>query len=135
MAKKCFMFGKNRALLSALCLAAIPGTAAAESLNDGSQDAIKQDSVTHGRSETGGQSYGDRNRGGPRGFYSYPRHRHIDGGRGGTLDRRQPTGSSAGTSPYCNNCHGSAYYGRNYGAPYFGGGYYDRGVYYRERRD
>ncbi len=30
MAEKCFMFGKNLALLSALCLAAIPGAAAAE---------------------------------------------------------------------------------------------------------
>lgn len=129
------MFGKNLALLSVLCLVAIPGAAVAEGLDGGPPDDIKRDSISQGRSETGGQSYGDRNRGGPYGFYSYPRHRHIDGGSGGGLDRRQPSGSSAGTSPYCDNCHGSAYYGRNYGAPYFGGGYYDRGVYYRERRD
>ena len=51
------------------------------------------------------------------------------------LDRRSLSSLSEGTSPYCDNCHGSAYYGRDYGAPYFGGGYYDRGVYYRERRD
>jgi hypothetical protein len=135
MAKKCFMLGKTLAMLSSLCLVAIPGAAASEGLDGGKQDGIKQDSVTQGRSETGGQSYGDRNRGGPRGFYSYPRHRHIDGRSSGTLDRRPPAGGSTGTSPFCDNCHGSAYYGRNYGAPYFGGGYYDRGVYYRERRD
>jgi hypothetical protein len=127
------MCGKNLVLLPALCLAALPGAAAAEGLDGGLH--FKRDSVSQGRSETGGQSYGDRNRGGPRGFYSYPRHRHIDGGSGGNLDRRHPTGGSASTSSYCDNCHGSAYYGRNYGAPYFGGGYYDRGVYYRERRD
>ena len=134
MAKKCFKFGKNLALLSALCLAAIPGAALAETLDGGLKDGIKQDSVTRGRSDTGGQSYGDRNRGGPRGFYSYPRHRHIDGSSGGTLDRRLAHSGSAGTSPKHTATHGSAYYGRNYGAPYFGGGYYDDGVYYRERR-
>jgi hypothetical protein len=135
MAKECFMFGKSLALLSVLCLVAIPGAAVAEGVDGGPPGDIKRDSISQGRSETGGQSYGDRNRGGHYGFYSYPRHRHIDGGSGGGFNRRQPSGSSAGTSPYCDNCHGSAYYGRNYGAPYFGGGYYDRGVYYRERRD
>lgn len=132
------MFGKKLLMLLALCLPAVPGAAAEESPNVGSQGGIKQDSVSQGRSDTGGQSYGDRNRGGHYGFYSYPRHRHVDGGSGassGALDRRPTFSSDAGTSPYCDNCHGSAYYGRDYGAPYFGGGYYDRGVYYRERRD
>ena len=135
MAKEWFMVGKNLALVSALCLAAVPGVVAAEKPAANPQDVITQDSVTQGRSETGGQSYGDRNRGGRSGFYSYPRHRHVDGGSGGSLASRPPFSTSAGTSPWCDNCHGSAYYGRDYGAPYFGGGYYDRGVYYRERRD
>jgi hypothetical protein len=121
------MYRKSLAFLLSACLATIPGVASAESLDGGSKA-----SVGHRSSQTGGQSYGDRNRGGPYGFYSYPRHRHIDGG---SLDRPLPSSSSAGTSPYCDDCHGSAYYGRDYGAPYFGGGYYDRGVYYRERRD
>ena len=128
------MFGKSLALLSVLCLGAVPAAAAAEGLDSGSQDATKDAGVTSRRAETGGQSYGDRNRGGRSGFYSYPRHRHVDGGSSGGLDRPRSS-TSAGTSPYCDNCHGSAYYGRDYGAPYFGGGYYDRGVYYRERRD
>jgi len=123
------MFGKSVVLLSALALAASPGAAAAEESKSAAPDGI-----TSGGSETGGQSYGDRNRGGPYGFYSYPRHRHVDGGSS-SLDRRSFSDTSAGTSPYCDNCHGSAYYGRDYGAPYYGGGYYDRGVYYRERRD
>lgn len=134
MAKACFMFGKNLALLSALCLAAIPGAAAAQSLAGGPQDGVKRDSVSQGRSETGGQSYGDRNRGGRSGFYSYPRHRSVDGGSG-TVAGRSFSPTDPGTSPSSRNTHGSAYYGRNYGAPYFGGGYYDDGVYYRERRD
>jgi hypothetical protein len=138
MAKESFMLDKNLALLSALFLAIIPGAAAAEGRDGGPRDdiekgSIKQDSVSQGHSQTGGQSYGDRNRGGPYGFYSYPRHRHIDGGS--TPARRLPSSTSSGTSPWCDNCHGSAYYGRDYGAPYFGGGYYDRGVYYRERRE
>jgi hypothetical protein len=127
------MLGKTLALISALALASVP--AAAQNLDGGSQGNNKQDRVSQGRSQTGGQSFGDRNRGGPYGFYSNPRHRHVDSGNGGTLDRRAFSELSAGTSPYCDNCHGSAYYGRDYGAPYFGGGYYDRGVYYRERRD
>jgi len=126
------MFGKSLALMSALCLAAVPVSAKAEGQNSGSQAALNQDGVPPRDGETGGQSYGDRNRGGPYGFYSYPRQRHIDGGK---LDRGQTSSISAGTTPYCDNCHGSAYYGRDYGAPYFGGGYYDRGFYYRERRD
>lgn len=124
------MSSKNLVLLSALCFAAVPGAAAVQSLDGGSRE-----SATNGGGATGGQSYGDRNRGGPYGFYSYPRHRHVDGGGSGGLDRRPSSSTSAGTSPYCGNCHGSAYYGRDYGAPYFGGGYYDQGVYYRERRD
>ena len=135
MAKLCFMLSKNLALLSALCLAAIPGAAAAEGLDRGPQDGINQDSVSQGRSETGGQSYGDRNRGGHYGFYSYPRHRHVGEGSGGGLERPLASRGSAGTSPNRNATHGSAYYGRNFGAPYFGGGYYDGGNYYRERRD
>ena len=123
------MLGKNLLILSALCLAVAPRAAAAEGLDGGSQH-----SVSGGGSATGGGSYGDRNRGGPYGFYSYPRHRHVDGG-GGSLDRRPPSSLSAGASPYYDNDHGSAYYGRDYGAPYYGGGYYDQGVYYRERRD
>jgi hypothetical protein len=134
MAKERFMFGKNPALLSALILTAFPGAAAAESLDGGKQDLVKQDGITHGRSETGGQSYGDRNRGGRSGFYSYPSHRQIDG-RSSALAQRPFSSTDPGTSPYSRNTHGSAYYGRDYGAPYFGGGYYDRGVYYRERRD
>ena len=129
------MFGICQLILSSLCLAAAPGSAAADGSDGDPQANIKQDSVTQGRSETGGQSYGDRNRGGRSGFYSYPRHRHVDGGGGGSLASRAPFSTSTGTSPWCDNCHGSAYYGRDYGAPYFGGGYYDQGVYYRERRD
>ena len=129
------MSGKSFKLMSALFLAALSCAAAAEGLDGGSQDGVKQESLTRGRADTGGGSYGDQNRGGTRGFYGYPRHRHIDGGSGGDIERSQLFRGDAGTSPYCNNCHGSAYYGRNYGAPYFGGGYYDRGVYYRERRD
>ena len=128
------MFGKSPALISALALATLPAAATAESQTALSQDNSKQDALSQGRSETGGQSYGDRNRGGRSGFYSYPPHRHVDGGRGGALDR-DFSPLSGGTSPYCTNCHGSPYYGSDYGAPYFGGGYYDRGVYYRERRD
>lgn len=120
------------AFLSALCLAAAPSASAPNGLTDAVQDEARQDSVSAGRSQTSGQSYGDRNRGGPRGFYSYPRARHVDSG---TFDRLPPFRTGADTSPYCGHCHGSAYYGRDYGAPYFGGGYYDRGVYYRERRD
>ena len=129
------MLSKDLALLVAVCLIAFPGTAAAEGLDRGSQEQFKLDGISQGRSETGGQSYGDRNRGGRSGFYSFPRHRRIDGSGAFALERRPPFKGSAGTSPYCDNCHGSAYYGPNYGAPYFGGGYYDQGVYYRERRD
>src|SRR5215470_16294132 len=106
------MFGRILALVSALSLASVPTTATAKPV----------------ASQAGGGSYGDRNRGGPYGFYSYPRHLHIDGGG---LDHIPPPVSSAGTSPYYDGYHGSAYYGRDYGAPYFGGGYYDQGTYYR----
>ena len=124
------MFGKKLARLSALWLVAISGAAAAENL-----DATPQaGSITQGRPDTGGQSYGDRNRGGRSGFYSYPSHRHIDGGSS-ALAQRSFSPTDPGTSTPYRSTHGSAYYGRNYGAPYFGGGYYDDGVYYRERRD
>ena len=129
------MFSKSLLILSALCLVTVASAAAAEGLDGGLQQSIEPNRATPQSDGTGGQSYGDRNRGGPYGFYSYPRHRQVDGGRGSGLDRRPLSGTSAGTSPYCDNCHGSAYYGPNYGAPYFGGGYYDRGLYYRERRD
>ena len=102
-------------------------------------EPIGNDGLTPGRAEsrasqTGGQSYGDRNRGGPRGFYSYPSHRHVDG-RSRGLDRAQPAYDVGDPSHAYDSNYGSAYYGRNYGAPYHGGGYYDGGVYYRERRD
>lgn len=121
------MFAKSLVVLSALCLAA---PAAAEPSDGGSGATSERDPA----SQTGGTSYGDRNRGGPYGFYSYPRHRSVDGGRSG-LDRGSSSTANAGSSAFCDTCHGSAYYGPNYGAPYFGGGYYDDGTYYRERRD
>jgi len=123
------MLGRKLLIFPALALAVIPAAAAASSL-----DAAKADSLSQGRPDTGGQSYGDRNRGGRSGFYSYPRHRHIDGRRS-ALSARSVSPTDPGTSPYSRNTHGSAYYGRDYGAPYFGGGYYDGGIYYRERRD
>jgi len=113
------MFGKGLILVAAICGA---GTAVA---------VPPAPLPAPPASETGGQSYGDRNRGGPYGFYSYPRHRSVDSGASAA---RSFSPISEGTSPY-DNSHGSAYYGRDYGAPYFGGGYYDGGVYYRERRD
>ncbi|MCL6699626.1 hypothetical protein LZ496_12640 [Sphingomonas sp. NSE70-1] len=123
------MVAKILPILSALGLATLPAVAAGETL-----DAPKQDSLTQGRPDTGGGSYGDQNRGGSRGFYGYPSHRSIDG-RGTTALNRKFSPTDPGTSPYSRQTHGSAYYGRDYGAPYFGGGYYDDGVYYRERRD
>lgn len=122
------MVAKFLAILSALTLATLPAVATAETL-----DAPKADSLTQGRPDTGGASYGDRNRGGRSGFYSFPRHRSVDGGS--ALAQRSFSPTDPGTSPNSRNTHGSAYYGRDYGAPYFGGGYYDEGVYYRERRD
>ncbi|MCL6739858.1 hypothetical protein LZ518_01725 [Sphingomonas sp. RB56-2] len=121
------MFARSLLVFSALCLAA---PAAAEPSDGGSGAGSKRDPA----GQTGGNSYGDRNRGGPYGFYSYPRHRSIDGGGSG-LDRNSSSAATAGTPGFCDTCHGSAYYGPNYGAPYFGGGYYDDGTYYRERRD
>ena len=123
------MLAKTLLILSALGFATLPATATAETL-----DAPKADTLTQGRPDTGGGSYGDQNRGGSRGFYGFPSHRSIDG-RGTTALDRKFSSTDPGTSRYPRNTHGSAYYGRNYGAPYFGGGYYDDGVYYRERRD
>ena len=122
------------ALIPALALTAIPAVAAAKGPDHPSQINIRPNTLTQGHPQTGGQAYGDRNRGGRSGFYSYPRHRHVDSHIGGTLDRAFSE-LDPGTSPYSANTHGSAYYGRDYGAPYFGGGYYDRGTYYRERRE
>ena len=121
-------------LLPVLDLAVLPAAAAAQSLDSASKQDVTQGVAKPGPSQTGGQAYGDRNRGGRSGFYSYPRHRQVDSRIGGTLDRAFSE-LDPGTSPYSANTHGSAYYGRDYGAPYFGGGYYDQGVYYRERRD
>jgi hypothetical protein len=124
------MSGKSLVILvSAASLAALPGAAEACVL-DSSQPGTRQD-IAGQRSESGTDSYGDRNRGGPYGFYSYPRHRSV--GRG--LDRAQPVTSGGDASHGYDSNYGSAYYGRNYGAPYYGGAYYDRGTYYRERRD
>jgi hypothetical protein len=123
------MVAKNLLILSALSLATLPATASAETV-----ESTKVGSITQGRPNTGGGSYGDQNRGGSRGFYAYPSHRGIDGRATTALDRKFSS-TDPGTSRYPRNTHGSAYYGRNYGAPYFGGGYYDDGVYYRERRD
>ena len=124
------MLAKQLLILSALTLAALPAAGSAETLATTITDTLAQ-----GRPDTGGSAYGDRNRGGRSGFYSYPRHRSVDGGTSALADRDfRPT--DPGTSPHSRNTHGSAYYGRDYGAPYFGGGYYgDDGVYYRERRD
>jgi hypothetical protein len=121
-------------ILAALAIATVAGPAAAQSLDSGSKDAPKTDPLTQGRSETGGGSYGDRNRGGRSGFYSFPRQRSIDEDKT-ILAQRSISPTDPGASPYGRNSHGSAYYGRDYGAPYFNGGYYDDGVYYRERRD
>ena len=128
------MLAKSLLILSALCLATLPAAAAAQSLDADTRSAPKQDDLTQGRSETGGGSYGDQNRGGSRGFYGFPRHRSIgDGGK--ALADRSFSPTDPGIPAYGRNTHGSAYYGRDYGAPYFKGGYYDDGVYYRERRD
>jgi hypothetical protein len=128
------MLRKCLAFISCLCLAAIPVAAGAQRLDGGPQNSVNAD-VGRPDGLTGGQSYGDRNRGGRSGFYSFPRHRHVDGTRG--ADARQFSELDAGSRPYCDtvNCHGSAYYGPDYGAPYHGGGYHERGTYYRERRD
>jgi hypothetical protein len=127
------MFGKTLALISALALASIPAAAEACVL-DGSQPATRQASLQPAATQTGGQSYGDRNRGGPYGFYSYPSHRHVDGGGGSRL--LHPARLRRRTRlDLLRRLHGSAYYGRDYGAPYHGGAYYDGGTYYRERRD
>src|SRR5574339_21627 len=94
------MLGKSLVVLcSAASLAALHGAAEACVL-DSSQPGTRQD-IAGQRSESGGDSYGDRNRGGPYGFYSYPRHRSV----GGSLDRAQSVTSTGDAS------HG---YDRNY---------------------
>ena len=123
------MLAKPLTILSGLALATLPAVAAAETL-----DTPKPDGLTQTRPDTGGGSYGDQNRGGSRGFYAYPSHRGIDA-RSKAFAEHSFSPTDPGTSRYPRNTHGSAYYGHNYGAPYFGGGYYDDGVYYRERRD
>ena len=129
------MFGKTLVLSSALGLASLPAAAQDKGRDAGTQVGAKQDSTPLRERETGGQSYGDRNRGGPYGFYSYPRGRHVDGAGGGGGSSGLSLRGGDDRSHGSDVSHGSAYYGRDYGAPYFGGGYYDRGVYYRERRD
>lgn len=127
-AKESRMLSKSLVILcSAASLAALPGAAEACVL-DSSQPGNKQD-VAGQRSEPGTDSYGDRNRGGPYGFYSYPRHRSV----GGSLDRAHSVTSRGDASHGYDRNYGSAWYGRDYGAPYYGGGYYAGGVYYRER--
>ena len=134
MARESLMSGKSFLQISALCLAAVPGVAAAQSLDPSSENDATKDGITRGRAETGGGSYGDQNRGGSRGFYGFPSHRSI-GDESDVLAERSLSRTDPGISASSRNTHGSAYYGRNYGAPYFDGGYYDRGNYYRERRD
>ena len=126
------MYGKL--LILAPVLAGTAVGAAAENLEGAPQDA-KQGGIESGRSDTGGQSYGDRNRGGGWGFYSFPRSRHVEGSKGGSANvGDRLIGADSPANRYDGN-YGSAYYGPNYGAPYHGGGYYDGGTYYRERRD
>jgi hypothetical protein len=125
------MYGKLLALVSALWLVSDPAAVAARAAGgDDQQEHVQGGARPEVASQTGGQSYGDRNRGGPYGFYSYPQHRHIDGSAS-----QLPWSIAGGGTSLPDNTHGSAYYGLNYGAPYFGGGYYDGGTYYRERRD
>ena len=121
------MLGKSLLIFSAVALAAVPVSAEARS------DAVVGGSQARGDLNTHSDDYGYHP--GRRSFYSYPRHRHIDGkgGDGGSFGR--PAYGRSDGSPNNDANHGSAYYGTNYGAPYFGGGYYDGGVYYRERRD
>ena len=129
------MFAQSPALFSALALAAaVPAAAGAEQPVADAPPVTRPDTSDLAARKTAADSYGDRNRGGPYGFYSYPRHRSVAGGGGSGLVSRPLSGLSGGTAPP-GNTHGSAWYGRDYGAPYFGGGYYDGGTYYRERRD
>lgn len=124
----------SKLLILGPALASIAAGAEAEN-PEGAPQEVKQGGIESGRSETGGQSFGDRNRGGGWGFYSFPRNRHVEGSKGGSRnvgDRPVDAGSPA--NRYDGN-YGSAYYGQNYGAPYHGGGYYGGGTYYRERRD
>jgi hypothetical protein len=121
------MLGRLLFMFSAVAQAAVPGSAAARS------DAVV--GSPHARSDlnTHSEDYGYHP--GRRSFYSYSRHRHVDGKRGDGGSFSRPISHGSDGSPNSDANHGSAYYGTNYGAPYFGGGYYDGGVYYRERRD
>src|SRR5436190_21547793 len=121
------MIGKSILIISAVALAAVPVPAAARADTVVSGSQARSELNTHADE----QGYHP----GRRSFYSYPRHRHIDGKGedGGSFDRTL-YGSRDG-SPDNDGKYGSAYYGPQYGAPYYGGGYYDGGVYYRERRD
>jgi hypothetical protein len=121
------MLGKSLLIFSAVALAAVPGSAEARS------DAVVGSSPARNDLNSHADDFGYHP--GRRSFYSYPRHRHIDGGgeAGGSF-ARPLSGRHEGSPNYDGN-YGSPYYGINYGAPYYGGGYYDGGVYYRERRD
>ena len=127
------MFGKYLILILASALFGTAASATAQDLEGGTKDT-RRGGIESGRSETGGQSYGDRNRGGGWGFYSYPRSRSVDGRGARTLDRQPGLPIDEPAHRHDAN-YGSAYYGPDYGAPYNGGGYYDGGTYYRERRD
>lgn len=129
------MFRSTLLALSAIGFAAIAAGAAAQGLDGGPKQGATADVGSPDRL-TGGQSYGDRNRGGGAGFYAYPGGRSLDRAPGGAA-ARPLSGLDAGTSPYCHrvNCHGSAWYGPDYGAPYHGGSHVDRGVLYRDPRD
>jgi hypothetical protein len=121
------MLGKSLLILSAVALAAVPRLAEARS------DAVVGGSQARSDLNTHADDYGYHP--GRRSFYSYPRHRHIDGGGDDRGSFGPPLHDSHDGSPSYDGNYGSPYYGTNYGAPYYGGGYYDGGVYYRERRD
>lgn len=121
------MLAKSLFTLSAVTLAAVPGSAVARS------DALAGGSKACSDLNTHSDDYGYLP--GRRGFYNYPRHRHIDGGGDDSGSIARPLHGSYDRSRNFDRNYGSAYYGINYGAPYFGGGYYKGGVYYRERRD
>lgn len=121
------MLGKTLVISFALALAAVPGLAEtrSEPVVDGplaSRD-LNSHSDDHGYLPS------------RRSFYDYPRHRRLDDRRenGDTVGRQ--LNGSRDRSPNLDGNYGSPYYGTNYGAPYHGGGYYDGGVYYRERRN
>lgn len=121
------MLGKSLLIFAVFALAAVPGSAEARTDTVVGSSQPRVDLNTH----SGEYGYHP----GRRSFYSYPRHRHIDGKRGDGGSFGRPVNDRSDGSPNNDGNYGSAYYGANYGAPYYGGGYYDGGIYYRERRD